>query len=101
MYVDNLFAYVSPVTKESLDQFQFSVLSTLHLSNSYPSEEDMVNIGGILDLDLTKIKCFLNGGNSRKLGQRESLNLMSSNPTGDYMDLLVYVCLFTLPCRAW
>ena len=99
MYGDNLFVYVSPVTKESIDPFQFSVLSTLHLSNSYPSQEDMVNIAGILDLDLNKIKGFLHSAKSKKFGQRDTPNWMFSNLTGDYMYSLVCVCLFIIPCR--
>ena len=76
--------YLSLSTKGGLDQFQFSALSTLHSSDSDPSEDDMVKIGRILELNLTQLKLFLRSHKSKKL-ERKATPLISSDLTGYYM----------------
>ena len=75
------FVYVWHATKGGLDHFQLSVLSTLQLSSSYPSEKDMVIIGGTLDLNLTEMKRFLQSQKSKKLRRKET-PLKCSNLAG-------------------
>ena len=85
-------ACLSHVTTGDLNQFQFSVLSTLYSRKSYLSEEDMINIGQVLDLELTKIKNFPHNQGLGKFGRERTLLEMSTHFTGEYLCLLLYVC---------
>ena len=99
MYFDNFSANVLKVEKGGLNHFQLSVLSTLCSSNSYPSEKDIVNLGGVLNLDIAKIRHFIHCQASQKLGRKQTA-LKSLTVKGDNKYLFVHVCRCTFRCTS-